>query len=243
MLTAALALSAPGEYRLALLAGWTPPFAAVMPLVMSLYAGVAAAIASSLTKGSPERRQANVGAVLALLLAMTAQVIAHLIEAGYLVKGPAVVVAVSAVPPLVAAHTLHLAGVTVMRPVVSPEPVPPTVNLSRTSAPPWKPAVIKAMPALPPPTVKAVSTALTPRPEVVTARVPEEPEKASESPQKPSADEIVRRLYDELRGRPATRHIRQALADASLPNSDGSCRQARLRVEQKEPELKELPPA
>jgi hypothetical protein len=79
---------------------------------------------------------------------------------------------------------------------------------------------------------------------VVTARVPEEPEKASESPQKAQTDEIVRRLYDSLGGRrPGTRHIRQALADANLPNSDGSCRQARLRVEQKEPELKELPPA
>ncbi|WP_326755115.1 hypothetical protein OH738_10700 [Streptomyces hirsutus] len=244
VLTAALALSAPGEYRLALLAGWTPSFAAVMPLVMSLYAGVAAAIASSLTKGSPERRQANAGAVLALLLAMTAQVIAHLIEAGYLVKGPAVVVAVSAVPPLVAAHTLHLAGVTVTRPVISPEPVPPTVNLSRTSDPPWKPAVIKAMPALPPPTVKPVKAVLTPRPEVVTARVSPEPEEAAQSTQKPSADRIVRGLYDQLGGkRPTTGRIRDALKAAGLPCSDGTARSVRLRVERDEPALRLLPPA
>ncbi len=97
--------------------------------------------------------------------------------------------------------------------------------------------------ALQPPAVKAVSPALTPRPEVVTAPVPEKPEKVSEGPQRPTADQIVRTLYDELGGRPATRHIRQALADANLPNSDGSCRQARLRIEQEEPKLKKLPPA
>ncbi|MFB6752557.1 hypothetical protein ACFCX6_16680 [Streptomyces sp. NPDC056353] len=74
-------------------------------------------------------------------------------------------------------------------------------------------------------------------------RVSPEPKEAPQGPQKPTADVLVRRLYDELGGRPATRHIRQALADANLPNSDGSCRQVRLRVEQEEPGLKELPPA
>jgi hypothetical protein len=215
-----------------------------MPLVMSLYAGVAAAIASSLPKGSPERRQANVGAVIALLLAMTAQVVSHLIEAGYMVKGPLVVVAVSAVPPLVAAHTLHLAGVTAARSVVGLELTSPSVNVSRVGAAPWKPTVAKWAPAPQPPAVKAVSAAPKSRPEVVTACISPELEKAPESPRKPSADQIVRRLYDELGGRrPGTRHIRQALAGEGLPNSDGSCRQARLRVEQREPGLKTLPPA
>jgi hypothetical protein len=79
---------------------------------------------------------------------------------------------------------------------------------------------------------------------VVTARVSSKPEKVAQSPQRPTADEVVRALYDDLGGRrPGTRHIRQALADAGLPHSEGSCRQARLRVEQEEPELKELPPA
>ncbi|CAL9456016.1 hypothetical protein SUDANB15_02522 [Streptomyces sp. enrichment culture] len=124
---------------------------------------------------------------------------------------------------------------------VAPNMTGPTVNVS---ASPWKPSVIKAMPALPPSTVKPVKAALTPRLGKVTARVDEEPKEVPESPRKPSADQVIRRLYDELGGRrPTTRHIRQALADAGLPNSDGSCRQARLRVEQKEPELKELPPA
>jgi hypothetical protein len=79
---------------------------------------------------------------------------------------------------------------------------------------------------------------------VVTARVSPEPEEASKSPQKPSADQIVRGLYDRLGGkRPGTAHIRQALAEANLPNSDGTCRSVRQRVEAKEPELKTLPSA
>ncbi|MEU6181181.1 hypothetical protein [Streptomyces coeruleorubidus] len=244
VLAAALALSAPGEYRLALLAGWAPPFAAVMPLVMSLYAGVAAAIAASLPKGSPERRQANVGAVTALLLAMTAQVVSHLIEAGYLAKGPAVVVAVSAVPPLVAAHTLHLAGVTAARSAVSPELTSPSVNVTRVGAPPWKPVTPKWAPALQSPVFKAVSAVQEPRPDVVTARVSSEPEKAAQSPQKARADEVVRALYDSFGGkRPGTAHIRDALKAAGLPCSDGTCREARKRVEAREPELKALPSA
>ncbi|MFV5998328.1 transposase [Streptomyces sp. NPDC056231] len=68
--------------------------------------------------------------------------------------------------------------------------------------------------------------ALTPRPKVVTAPT---------SPQKPSADQIVRGLYDQLGGRrPGTTHIRDALKAAGLPCSDGTYREARQRVEAKE---------
>ncbi|MFE7762960.1 DUF2637 domain-containing protein [Streptomyces sp. NPDC057438] len=81
--------------------------------------------------------------------------------------------------------------------------------------------------------------------------VTEEPEPVKE-PEKPSepltpreqTDQIVRDLYDSLGNRrPGTRHIRQALADAQLPNSDGTCREARKRVEMAEPHLKSLPDA
>lgn len=213
-----------------------------------MYAAVAAAIAGSLPRRSPERCQANVGAIIALALAMAAQICEHLISGGYLQKSAWIVVIVSATPPAVAAHVLHLTATArrhePSRAPTEAKPEPPTVNVTRTNGPPWKPVLDKPIPVLQPPPQKAVSPALTPRPEAVTARVSPEPEKATESPQRPSADEVVRRLYDELGGkRPGTRHIRQALADADLPNSDGSCRQARLRVEQEEPELKELPPA
>jgi hypothetical protein len=218
-----------------------------MPASLSLYAAVAAAIAGSLPRRSPERRQANVGAIIALALAMAAQICEHLISGGYLQKSAWIVVIVSATPPAVAAHVLHLTA-TVRRPEVpsttKAEPSKPSVNVVRTGAPLWKPAVAKWAPALQPPAAKPVSAAPKPRPEVVTARVNTEPEKSAQNPQKPTADDVVRKLYDRLGGkRPGTRHIRQALADANLPNSDGSCRQARLRVEQREPGLKTLPPA
>ncbi|MFF7000006.1 hypothetical protein ACFY93_34485 [Streptomyces sp. NPDC008313] len=107
VLLAALAMSAPGEYRLATLAGWSPTVAVLMPLVLSAYAAVASVMAAT----CPDSRSAKAGAGMALALALTAQVIAHLIMAGYVSVGPVLVAAVSAVPPLVAGHLMHLATV------------------------------------------------------------------------------------------------------------------------------------
>ncbi|WP_326812152.1 hypothetical protein [Streptomyces scopuliridis] len=121
VLYAALALSAPGEYELALMAGWDKSVAWLMPAVMSLYAAIGASVAKSQKEtarravGTPmeaeaKRRSKNatVGALLALLMATAAQVTEHVITAT--VFGPTlwVIVVVSAVPPLVAAHVLHI---------------------------------------------------------------------------------------------------------------------------------------
>ncbi|MDI1452917.1 hypothetical protein NHG22_03605 [Streptomyces sp. ATE26] len=92
--------------------------------------------------------------------------------------------------------------------------------------------------------VEAVIPVLTPRPRMVTARVSPQPEKIVKNPERPTADEIVRGLYDQFGGRrPATARIRDALKAAGLARSDGTCREARKRVEGREPELKALPPA
>jgi len=107
VLLAALAMSAPGEYRLAVLAGWSPTVAVLMPLVLSAYAAVASVMAAT----CPASRSARIGAGMALALALTAQVTAHLIISGYMSVGPVLVAAVSAVPPLVAGHLMHLATV------------------------------------------------------------------------------------------------------------------------------------
>jgi hypothetical protein len=107
VLLAALAMSAPGEYQLAVMAGWSSPVAVLMPLVLSAYAAVASVMAAT----CPDSRSAKAGAGMALALALTAQVIAHLIIAGYMSVGPVLVAAVSAVPPLVAGHLMHLATV------------------------------------------------------------------------------------------------------------------------------------
>lgn len=121
VLYAALALSAPGEYALAQMAGWDARFAWLMPAVMSLYAAIGASVAKAQKEASrvaigtegeaaAKRRSTNatLGALLALLMATAAQVTEHVITAT--VFGPTlwVVVVVSAVPPLVAAHVLHI---------------------------------------------------------------------------------------------------------------------------------------
>lgn len=81
---------------------------------------------------------------------------------------------------------------------------------------------------------------VTPEPEPV--REPKRP--AEPQTQRELIDATVRALYDTLGNRrPATRHMRKALADAGLPNSDGTCREARKRVELAEPHLKSLPDA
>ncbi|MEU1454400.1 hypothetical protein [Streptomyces avermitilis] len=228
-LAAGIAVTAAGEWQLARQVGISPVVAPLLAVVIDVY--VIAAV------------RAGQGRDVAAALTMMggAQVGSHLLSTGHIDASVALVTAVSLVAPIVIwrVHALARFGT----PVNVQRPPEPTVNVSRAGAPPWKPVMDKWAPALQPSAVKAVSTALTPRPEVVTAHVPERPARVSQSPQKPSADRIVRALYDELGGRPATRHIRQALADANLPNSGGSCRQARLRVEQEEPELKELPPA
>jgi hypothetical protein len=121
VLYAALALSAPGEYALAQMAGWDARFAWLMPAVMSLYAAIGASVAKAQKEAARvavgtryeneakrRSRNATIGALLALLMATAAQVTEHVITAT--VFGPTlwVVVVVSAVPPLVAAHVLHI---------------------------------------------------------------------------------------------------------------------------------------
>ncbi|GAA0423979.1 hypothetical protein [Streptomyces luteireticuli] len=108
VLVAALGMSAPGEYDLAVVAGWSPWAAWVMPLVVSAYGAGAADLVARFPKGSPERRAAVKGAAGALVLALAVQVTAHLISAGYMTSSAWLVAAVSATPPLVVGHLMHL---------------------------------------------------------------------------------------------------------------------------------------
>ncbi|WP_327379385.1 hypothetical protein [Streptomyces sp. NBC_01212] len=121
VLYAALALSAPGEYELALMAGWSPSVAWLMPAVMSLYAAIGASVAKAqkatarAAVGTPmehearrRSRNATFGALTALLMATAAQVAEHVLTTGATGVRAWVVIIVSAVPPLVAAHVLHI---------------------------------------------------------------------------------------------------------------------------------------
>lgn len=156
VLGVALLMCAPGEYHLAETAGWNDPFTFGMPIVLSAYAGIAAAVASTRRPGDRGRWSAIIGACLALGLAMAAQVVSHLITTGHVVADQPLLIAVtSLVPPAVVGHLLHLAAsppdahqdaqdtedATVSTPVPSvpvsavadmPEPIePPTVTLER----------------------------------------------------------------------------------------------------------------
>ncbi|MFF1574860.1 hypothetical protein ACFVWR_19135 [Leifsonia sp. NPDC058292] len=107
---AALYLSIPGEVALARTAGWSEHYAPAMPVCLSVYALSAGAIATYRRKMElPGQVTALLGSLMALLLAMSAQSISHLIEASYMDSSPLLVVAVSCVPPLTIAHLVHMA--------------------------------------------------------------------------------------------------------------------------------------
>jgi hypothetical protein len=107
---AALYLSIPGEVDLARTAGWSEHYAPAMPVCLSVYALSAGAIATYRRKAElPGQVTALVGSLMALLLAMSAQSISHLIEQDYMNSSALLVVAVSCVPPLTIAHLVHMA--------------------------------------------------------------------------------------------------------------------------------------
>jgi hypothetical protein len=107
---AALYLSIPGEVALAKTAGWSQNYSYAMPVCLSVYALAAGAISQFRRKMQmPGERTALIGGLMALLLAMGAQSISHLIEQGYMGTSWRLVVAVSCVPPLVIAHLIHMA--------------------------------------------------------------------------------------------------------------------------------------
>ncbi|MFC8124676.1 helix-turn-helix domain-containing protein [Streptomyces sp. NPDC057302] len=111
VLGVALLMCAPGEYHLARAAGWSREFAYGMPVVLSAYAGIAAAVASTRRKGDRGLWSAIIGACLALSLAMAAQVVSHLIGTGHVpASQPWLIAVTSLVPPAVVGHLLHLAA-------------------------------------------------------------------------------------------------------------------------------------
>jgi MerR HTH family regulatory protein len=111
VLGVALLMCAPGEVHLARAAGWSHRWAYGMPVVLSAYAGIAAAVASTRRRGDRGRWSAIIGAAIALSLAVAAQIVSHLIARGMMSERQAILVAgVSLVPPAVVGHLLHLAA-------------------------------------------------------------------------------------------------------------------------------------
>lgn len=118
-----MTMCAPGEHRLARMAGWREQLdlavvkidlAWGMPACLVAYAGIASVVATKRDWGAPGKRSAIVGAIVALMLAMAAQPISHLYVTGWLSAAPhapwILVVITSCVPPLVLGHLFHLAA-------------------------------------------------------------------------------------------------------------------------------------
>ncbi|MFF1908591.1 hypothetical protein [Kitasatospora sp. NPDC058218] len=106
---AALVMSVPGEIHLAEVAGWSPGYARLMPVCVSVYAASAAVMADVARRFDlPGRKSAQIGAILALILAIFAQDISHLLQLGYMGTSATLVKCVSAIPGLVVAHLLHM---------------------------------------------------------------------------------------------------------------------------------------
>ncbi|MGI5530167.1 hypothetical protein ACQEVX_23090 [Streptomyces syringium] len=111
VLVAALVMSVPGEIRMAEIAGWHGWVTWLMPVCVSAYAACAAVISEARRRlDLPGRVTATIGAGAALGLALSAQVVAHLIDRGYMATSAVLVAVVSSVPPLVVAHMLHMAA-------------------------------------------------------------------------------------------------------------------------------------
>ncbi|WP_406735368.1 hypothetical protein OG508_28145 [Streptomyces sp. NBC_01108] len=229
VLGATLIMSMPGEYHVARFAGWSDPWAYGMPFSLSAYAGIAAVVAATRPKGARGRFSATVGAAFAIVLALAAQVVAHLVNTGHMNHDQAWLIAVtSMVPPAVLAHLLHLAA--------TPTPVvTPSASVDTPAAAPVVEQAerIEQAPILPP--------------------LPEQPPAA---PQLPPVEEqlpapivyrdprcaAVRPLYD-TGTRPGTAAMRDALIAAGHGRvGDSTIRgQIRTEIEEHEPNLKSLP--
>ncbi|WP_405554306.1 hypothetical protein [Streptomyces sp. NBC_01171] len=236
VLGATLIMSMPGEYHVARFAGWTDPWAYGMPFSLSAYAGIAAVVAATRPKGARGRFSATVGAAFAIVLALAAQVVAHLVTTGHMDHDQAWLIAVtSMVPPAVLAHLLHLAATPTpaTERVPAPAPAPaPAVSVERTEQPP-----APVVPVVPP------------KPEQAPA-LPAEEQQAIEPPvpapiaYRDPRCAAIRPLYDGGY-RPVTSEMRAALVDAGYGRVGDSTIREKIRaeVEQHEPHLKQLPPA
>ncbi len=242
VLAVTLAMCAPGEYHLAIAAGWTTPWAYGMPLALSAYAGIAAVVASTLPRGARGRGSAVAGAVVAIALALAAQVVAHLIARGHMEPNQAWLIAVvSAVPPAVVGHLLHLAS---MPASAAPATATgPTLQVSTVEAPaPARPtapptAAIATAPAPP-----AVATSPAPVPAVAQAPAPT----PAPAPARPTYTDprcaVIRSMYD-TGARPSAPRMVAALAAAGLTAAPSTAKNLRGKVESSEPHLLDLPAA
>lgn len=229
VLAATLLMSMPGEYHVAKFAGWTDPWAYGMPFSLSAYAGIAAVVAATRPKGARGRWSATLGAGLAIVLALAAQVVAHLVNTGHMDHNQAWLIAItSMVPPAVLAHLLHLAATPVPKAEPEPAPAPAPVVVERAEQAPVPPRPEQA-PAVPP--------AEEPRPELEAAAEEQRPERPAIVYRDPRCA-AIRPLYEDG-FRPGTSEMRAALFAAGYGRVGDSTIRGTIRaeVEEHEPAL------
>lgn len=232
VLTATLLMSMPGEYHVARLAGWSDPWAYGMPFSLSAYAGIAAVVSAVRPKGARGRLSAVIGATLAILLALAAQVVAHEVGTRHMEGNQAWLIAVtSMVPPAVLAHLLHLAATPVDAPLTRPVNTPTAPVGAQEATPVAAPAMAVTAPAHQPPSFPPVPTAA---PALAPAAVAYTDPRCT----------AIRALYA-VGTRPGTKAMRAAIAGAGLAvPSDGTIRGTlRKEIEQHEPHLANYPAA
>ena len=95
--------------RLGISAGWNPGLAALLPVSIDVYALISTVSWLVLAEGPDDRRRSGINASVAVSLSVVGNGIEHLNAFHVLTIGWPVVIAVSAIPPVVMALSVHLA--------------------------------------------------------------------------------------------------------------------------------------
>ncbi|GAA2061073.1 hypothetical protein GCM10009839_85000 [Catenulispora yoronensis] len=109
VILAAGVLSFSALRRLGISAGWNPELAALLPVSIDVYALISTVSWLVLAEGAEDRKRSGINASVAVSLSVVGNGIEHLDAFHVLTVGWPVVIAVSAIPPVVMALSVHLA--------------------------------------------------------------------------------------------------------------------------------------
>lgn len=220
-LIAAIGVTAYSEYQLGVHAGFGPWVAAGIPAALDIYALRAM------------RAGRDVVAVVVAMIAVNA--LSHLVTTGLIFVNVPLVVAVSAIAPLVFWRVHRLAHEPAVALPATKPVAPRPATATRPSA--ERPAVAPA-PATPKPARSATSTpTATPKaePAATPAAATSVVDGARYEPGTPQ--HVVRHLWLQLGHRPTEGAIVEALGAADLPNSRAQAGKIRRQVENENPAL------
>lgn len=242
-LVAAIVVTATGEYQLGIHAGFHPVIAAGIPAALDIYALRAM------------RARRDVAAVVLAMIATNA--LSHLVTTGLLPINAPLVVAVSAIAPLVFWRVHKLAHESATE--SAPTAIPAVETAAPRSAPAPAPVVLPEAPPAPP--SERPEPVIESAPKAPPADAPERPKTRPQSAPKPAAKAprkapakrpqsatradakaAIEALYDAKRGRPIESEMTAALM--ALPGYPHTSRQhankLRAEIERERPDLAAL---